>query len=127
MAEGAVCRLFVYGTLAPGQANHGLLAELPGTWQAGSITGFLYADGIGPTAGYPVVDLDNPVSSVAGFLFTSPVLPGHWPMLDDFEGEGYRRVETVVTLPDQSRLEAFVYALDRSFAATHALKTSGRR
>ena len=111
-SAGSACRLFVYGTLAPGQANHGLLAKLSGTWQEGFITGFLYPKGFGPTAGYPVVDLENPVESVGGFLLTSTELPGHWSMLDDFEGEGYRRVKTMVALLDASRLEAFVYALD---------------
>lgn len=117
MAYGSrhtACRLFVYGTLAPGQPNHGLLAKLPGTWQKGFISGLLYPNGFGPTAGYPVVDVEHPVASIDGLLFTSKALPAHWSALDDFEGEGYRRIKTRVTLLDKSRLEAFIYALDQS-------------
>ena len=110
-SNGSDCRLFVYGTLAPGQANHDLLAKLTGTWQEGFIRGLLHPNGYGPTVGYPVVELEKPVESIRGFLFISGALPGYWPTLDDFEGEGYRRVKTIVTLQNSSRLEAFTYAL----------------
>lgn len=107
-------RLFVYGTLAPGQANHGLLEKLQGSWHKGSVSGHLYPNGLGPTTGYPVVDLTDPAQSIDGFILISDALPGHWPLLDDFEGEGYRRVKTMVTLPNTSRLQAFIYVLDTS-------------
>jgi gamma-glutamylcyclotransferase (GGCT)/AIG2-like uncharacterized protein YtfP len=110
-------RLFVYGTLAPGQANHELLVNLQGSWHKGTVSGYLYPNGIGPTAGYPVVDLTGPAQSIEGFILISDALPGHWLMLDDFEGEGYRRVKTMVTLPDKSRLEAFIYVLDTSLVS----------
>ena len=81
-------------------------------WQEGFIRGLLHPNGYGPTVGYPVVELGKPVESIRGFLFISGALPGYWPTLDDFEGEGYRRVKTIVTLQNTSRLEAFTYALD---------------
>ena len=105
-------RLFVYGSLAPGQSNHGLLQKLVGSWQRGSVNGLLHPAGTAATAGYPVVDLTVSGKPVAGFLFTSPELARHWDELDAFEGEGYRRVENRVTLADGSITDAFIYALD---------------
>ncbi len=106
------CRLFVYGTLVPGATNHGLLEKLAGTWQEGSVAGVLYPSGYGPTAGYPVIDLQEDGAPVKGFLLTSAELTDHWAELDAFEGTGYRRVKTTVTVADGSETEAFLYALD---------------
>ena len=121
-------RLFVYGTLAPGQANHGLLEKLQGSWHKGTVSGHLYPNGLGPTTGYPVVDLTDPAQSIDGFMLISDALPSHWPVLDDFEGEGYRRVKTMVTLPDTSRLEAFIYVLDTSlvYSGQDQMNAGGR-
>jgi gamma-glutamylcyclotransferase (GGCT)/AIG2-like uncharacterized protein YtfP len=107
-------RLFVYGTLAPGMANHGMLQKMAGTWRRGSVSGLLHPAGTESTAGYPVVDLATTGTSVTGFLFTSSDLARHWDELDAFEGEGYRRVETRVTLADGSVTDAFIYALDHA-------------
>lgn len=105
-------RLFVYGTLAPGRANHRLLENLRGDWQEAEIRGTLYANGLGPTLGYPLVDLDQPTEAISGYLFSSLDLPDHWAALDEFEGAGYRRVITTVTLHDRAPVDAYVYALD---------------
>lgn len=107
-------RLFVYGTLMPGQPNHHLLSNLGGQWEPGEIVGTLYAQGIGPTAGYPVVDLAGQGRPVNGYLFTSTELADHWERLDDFEGPGYVRVATRVRTAAGAMRSAFVYALDRS-------------
>ena len=107
-------RLFVYGTLAPGQPNHSLLKDLSGTWQEGAIRGTLYPSGLGPTVGFPVVDLAPETSKINGLLFVSEELPRQWQMLDDFEGPGYKRVITTVFLKNNSHINAFVYALDHS-------------
>jgi len=47
---------------------------------------------------------------VSGLLFTSAVLAEHWDRLDEFEGEGYDRVLTTVTL-DGGEVQAYLYAL----------------
>lgn len=107
-------RLFVYGTLAPVQPNHALLKDLVGTWQEGAIRGTLYPNGLGPTVGFPVVDLAPGGSKIYGLLFVSEELPRQWQILDDFEGPGYKRAITTVYLKDSSRISAFVYALDHS-------------
>jgi gamma-glutamylcyclotransferase (GGCT)/AIG2-like uncharacterized protein YtfP len=41
-------RLAVYGSLAPGQANHHQLAGLAGEWRSGVVRGWLTASGVRP-------------------------------------------------------------------------------
>lgn len=104
-------RLFVYGTLAPGRANAHILAGVPGTWEPATVRGRLYADGWGAALGYPGLVLDGAGAEVDGLVFTSDALLEHWPRLDEFEGEGYRRVPTVATLRDGHVVPAYVYRL----------------
>ena len=46
-------RLFVYGTLAPGRANHHILEGIPGSWEAATLKGSLLQEGWGVAMGYP--------------------------------------------------------------------------
>lgn len=119
MDNSQTVRLFVYGTLAPGQSNGHFLREIGGQWEAGQVEGYLYPQGIGPTRGYPALDLSQPITTIQGLLFSSSHLAEHWPELDAFEGEGYQRIKTNVTRPDGSVIEAFVYALDRTSMNEH--------
>jgi len=96
-------RLFVYGTLAPGQSNAHVLADLSGTWQPAHVRGTVHNVTWGPAAGY--------LGLVLGEIFTSDDLPAHWERLDVFEGEGYARVPVQATLVDGSVVEAFTYVL----------------
>jgi hypothetical protein len=57
---------------------------------------------------------------VRGFVFTSEDLGAHWTRLDEFEGEGYARVLTSVTLEDGSIVRAHVYELSESRAGMDA-------
>ena len=107
-------RLFVYGTLAPGRSNAHMLADVPGEWEPATVTGTLLPEGWGAAAGYPGIILGEQGGRVAGFLFTSDRLAGHWARLDAFEGDGYERVLTTVTRADGSAVEAYVYALSRA-------------
>lgn len=109
MSDPSPDRLFVYGTLAPGRSNAHVLAPLNGTWQAATARGLLLATGWAATEGYPALKLDPQGPVVEGLLFSSPALGGFWPELDAFEGEGYRRVTTTVTLPDGETRDAWVY------------------
>jgi gamma-glutamylcyclotransferase (GGCT)/AIG2-like uncharacterized protein YtfP len=104
-------RLFVYGTLAPGRCNAHELAALRGTWAPATVRGTLHPEGWGAALGYPGVVLDGAGGAVRGFVFTSEDLVAHWSRLDDFEGEGYVRVVTSVTLEDGSVVEAHIYEL----------------
>ena len=104
-------RLFVYGTLAPGRPNEHVLGEIEGSWEAASVTGRLRQDGWGAEMGYPGIDLDEQGDEIQGFLFSSEKLSDHWAMLDEFEGEAYERVMTVVKLSDNRTVEAYIYEL----------------
>lgn len=104
-------RLFVYGTLAPGRPNAHVLADVPGTWEPASVTGTLLAQGWGAAVGYPGIVLDEHGETVQGLVFTSTALPQHWARLDEFEGDGYRRVLTTARLVDGTLVQAFIYCL----------------
>jgi len=104
-------RLFVYGTLGPGQPNEHVLDAIGGSWKAATVTGTLRHKGWGAELGYPGIDLDVHGEEVAGFLFTSENLSDHWAALDQFEGEAYVRVLTEVKCEDGSIVNAHIYTL----------------
>src|SRR5688500_12679656 len=99
-------RLFVYGTLAPGRPNAHLLADVPGKWEPATVPGTLIPEGWGAAAGYPGILLDDRGEKVAGYLFSSDDLAKEWDRLDTFEGAGYERVLTTVTLGDGRVVDA---------------------
>ncbi len=107
-------RLFVYGTLAPGRANHAVLADIPGDWRCATLRGRLLQEGWGADLGCPGIVPTHDGEAVAGHLLTSPQLDQHWSRLDAFEGSGYRRVEVTVQIDGGEQVEAFVYALNRN-------------
>ena len=106
-------RLFVYGTLAPGRENEHWLAPLGGSWEPGTVRGTLHPQGWGAAAGYRGIDLDPDGAEIDGLLFTSDKLGSLWTRLDEFEGEGYARVATTVTLRDGRTVDAYIYVLNR--------------
>jgi gamma-glutamylcyclotransferase (GGCT)/AIG2-like uncharacterized protein YtfP len=104
-------RLFVYGTLAPGRPNEHVLADVPGEWEPASVTGTLLQEGWGAAVGYPGIILDEHGGEIEGFLFSSERLIEHWSRLDGFEGEGYERVLTTVSLKNGTAVDAYIYKL----------------
>ena len=102
--------LFVYGTLQPGHDNAHLLEQICGEWLAGSVSGTYYARGWGAAADFPGVVLSPEGARVPGYLFFSPHLDAHWPLLDAFE-EGYDRVPVAVTTDRGEQIAAWVYEL----------------
>ena len=105
-------RLFVYGTLAPGEVNEHVLATLDGRWVPALVFGTLHAEGWGHTYGFPALQLDPSAAAVAGQIFFSEDLARHWVRLDEFEGEAYRRVVTHAELINGGRCETCVYVLN---------------
>lgn len=106
-----IAHLFVYGSLAPGQSNAHVLADVPGEWTPATVTGTLRQQGWGAAMGYPGLVLDDQGGPVHGLVFSSAHLPAHWSRLDAFEGEGYERVLTTARLDDGRSVDAHVYAL----------------
>jgi len=104
-------RLFVYGTLSPDRPNEHVLRDIGGTWEAATVTGTLRQEGWGAAMGYPGIDLDEHGDEIQGFLFSSEKLSDHWAKLDEFEGESYERVLTVVKLKDNRTVSAYIYRL----------------
>lgn len=106
----ADCRLATYGTLSPGRVNHGQLGDLKGSWRRGTVRGNLIDGGWGSALGYPGLILDPHGPEVEVYLFESPDLPDHWTRLDEFEGDGYRRVVTKVET-ENGPVDACIYVL----------------
>lgn len=104
-------KLFVYGTLAPGNPNAYVLSALEGNWEPATIRGKLYPEGWGAALGFPAIVLDNEGDEIEGFVFSSPGLEAFWPELDAFEGEAYERIGAEVRLADGTVISAYVYAL----------------
>ncbi|AHL75487.1 hypothetical protein CH92_10375 [Stutzerimonas stutzeri] len=104
-------RLFVYGSLAPGRPNEHILAGVPGSWEAASVTGTLRAEGWGAAMGFPGLDLGEQGDTIEGLVFSSDQLADHWERLDAFEGDAYMRTPAAVQLASGQTVEAYVYAL----------------
>jgi len=85
-------RLAVYGSLAPGQRNHGRVRDPRGTWEPATVRGELHPQGWGAALGFPGLTWRRGGGEVPVQLLTSALLPRRWAALDRFEGPGYRRV-----------------------------------
>ncbi len=107
----AKTHLATYGTLAPGRPNHHQLVGLTGHWQQGTVKGRLVDAGWGAGLGYPGLILDPAGDIIEVHIFQSTDLPAHWQRLDEFEGAGYQRVTTQVTLSGGNEQSAFIYVV----------------
>lgn len=102
-------RLAVYGSLGPGEENHGLVEDLAGEWEEGGVRGHLVEEGWGASMGYPALRWDPEGPAVPVHLLTSDDLPGAWDRLDRFEGPAYRRIWVPVHLEDDRAVVANLY------------------
>src|SRR5688572_6520904 len=89
---GSSHTLAVYGTLAPGQPNHHVVAPLGGEWTDGLIEGDLLPVGWGAALGYPGFRPRVGGDAVAVQVLIASSLATAWPTLDRFEGPGYQRI-----------------------------------
>ncbi|MGB0833451.1 MAG: gamma-glutamylcyclotransferase family protein [Psychrobium sp.] len=104
-------RLFVYGTLGLGRPNEHVLKNIGGKWFDASVKGFLKQEGWGAAMGYPAIELDDNGDEVIGFVFESANLAENWQVLDEFEGEAYKRIKQQVMLANGKQVDAYIYAL----------------
>lgn len=105
-------RLAVYGTLAPGQCNHHIIAPLRGSWTAGSVRGILHNPEWATVGGFPSFTHDPDGAPVPVQMLESDDLPGHWERLDHFEGSGYRRIVVPVETANGT-VTANIYATSK--------------
>lgn len=94
--------LAVYGSLAPGRANHHVVAPLEGTWADGMVEGDLVEAGWGAPLGYPAFRPRSGGGEIAIHLLTSQRLPDAWARLDEFEGAEYCRILVPVFATDDA-------------------------
>ena len=89
---GASRRLAVYGSLVPGEVNHQVIADLPGTWEDGIVTGVMHPAEPGDGSVFPALRWRAGGPPVTARLLVSDALPAQWARLDAFEGTAYRRI-----------------------------------
>ena len=93
MVDSGRGRLFVYGTLMPGESRWPVLEPVATAWSAATAAGTLYDTG----HGYPGAAFGATDDEVIGVVVA--IRPEHWAdtvaALDELEGEGrlYRRIE----------------------------------
>ena len=106
--------LFVYGSLRPGYANEHVMTKIGGEWREATIKGKWFDEGWGyVNHGLRGMVVDAQGESVPGFIFSSSNLETHWAIIDDFEGEGYERVETRAVCANGDVVDVWVYGLKR--------------
>ena len=111
--DGSENRLAVYGSLAPGQANHWVLEALRGTWSRGIVRGKLHQHGWGSAQGYPAMTYDENGQEIPVQVFESEELSLDWPRIDQFEGVEYVRTLVPVAMRDGRTLLCNIYELNR--------------
>ena len=116
LLECPSCRLVVYGTLAPGQPNHHVIQAIEGSWRPCRLNAV-----VKELHGLPVMTwLPRGRLTVNALLFESDDLPGHWQVLDRFEGTGYRRhlveasVSTSGEREDATVANAYIGSVDEN-------------
>jgi len=92
--------LAVYGSLAPGRSNYHIVEPLGGEWSDGFIEGDLFQTGWGAAQGYWAFRPRAGGNRVEVKVLESSRLSGAWRMLDDFEGDEYRRILVAVMTED---------------------------
>ncbi len=97
-------KLAIYGTLAPGEVNHSQIAGIEGSWAEGFVRGDLLTTGWGAEHGFPALAWRPDGPRVPVKLFISPDMGHHWRRLDEFEGDGYRRI--LVSIEDDDGIVA---------------------
>lgn len=108
--------LIIYGSLAPGESNHSVMDPIKGEWRKAIIKGKLEEGGWGSSLGYHgfiAGDSEN-VQHLKAYVLFSEDLPLYWDYLDEFEGDGYMRIQTGYQLETGETGMGYIYALNQS-------------
>ncbi|GAA3774155.1 gamma-glutamylcyclotransferase family protein [Flavobacterium ginsengiterrae] len=105
--------LIIYGSLAPGESNHAVMDPIKGEWKKAFIKGRLEEGGWGSSLGYhgfiPVNTAE--AKTINCYVLFSADLTLHWDYLDEFEGDGYIRIQTEYQLENGEKGKGYIYAL----------------
>jgi gamma-glutamylcyclotransferase (GGCT)/AIG2-like uncharacterized protein YtfP len=84
----------VYGTLTPGRQNHFVVEHMKGLWRKGIIKGQLKNAGWSTDLGYKAFKptLTQEQEEIQAVVFFSDELVANWKRLDEFEGNGSKRI-----------------------------------
>ncbi|PBJ04981.1 gamma-glutamylcyclotransferase family protein [Flavobacterium sp. ACN6] len=105
--------LIIYGSLAPGESNHSVMDPIKGEWKKASIKGKLKEGGWGSSLGYNGFISVNPdeAETINCYVLFSNDLTENWDYLDEFEGDGYIRIQAEYELESGQKGIGFIYAL----------------
>ena len=101
--------LAVYGSLMPGKENHHVMEGISGSWEPGTVRGYLHDNGWGAGMGYPSMVWDPSGEEIPVQVLVSADLPDNWDRLDYFEGEDYLRILAPVYKAGEVRWVANIY------------------
>ena len=106
--------IIIYGTLAPNKPNHSKVEDIKGTWLKGTVKGKLANEGWGAELGYfgfKHAYLDKP-EDIAAYILFSDELVDNWSYLDEFEGDGYKRILAKFELENGEMGVGNIYAIN---------------
>jgi len=105
--------LIIYGSLAPGESNHSVMDPIKGEWKKAIIKGKLEEGGWGSSLGYNgFIPVNNEeAETIKAYVLFSEDLTSHWDYLDEFEGDGYTRIQTEYELENGEKGSGYIYAL----------------
>ena len=104
--------LIIYGTLAPGKPNHHIVENIKGEWIKAIVRGKLENKGWGADLGYKAFRHTNIEEQVKidAYILLSEELVANWHYLDEFEGNGYKRILAKYELENGEIGVGYIYA-----------------
>ncbi|WP_338840997.1 gamma-glutamylcyclotransferase family protein [Flavobacterium ginsenosidimutans] len=115
MKDRELPALIIYGSLAPGESNHSVMDPIKGEWKKAIIKGKLQEGGWGSSLGYNgFIPMNSKEAEIIkAYVLFSEDLSANWDYLDEFEGDGYTRIQTEYELESGEKGIGFIYALNQ--------------
>ncbi|PSR57443.1 gamma-glutamylcyclotransferase [Adhaeribacter arboris] len=110
--------LIIYGSLAPNKPNHAVVEHIKGEWKKGIVRGKLENVGWGAALGYLGFKhcRKKDQQKISMFALISDELVSNWQMLDEFEGDEYRRILAKYELDTGEIGVGYIYAINEEKA-----------